>query len=326
LKEVWAIGVDLGGTKLEAARVDEEGKVLDSVRMATRAREPHLAVEEDIVAAVRQLEKKAGSFPIGVGIGMAGQIDGSTGQVHFAPNLGWHDVPLRVDLEKALELPVVVTNDVRAVTLGEWLHGTGRDCDDLVCLYVGTGIGGGVVTGGRLLSGSTNSAGELGHVTIDLDGPVCTCGNYGCMEALAGGWAIARQARELVSRNPEAGGKILSLVGGSVDSVTAKTVAVAAGGGDGPSIAILEDAGRALAAGCVSLVNVFNPSRLILGGGVIDGVPWLIDRVREGVTKRALPAATGRLQVLASFLGAKAGAVGAASLALRMFGGHAGRA
>jgi glucokinase len=223
-------------------------------------------------------------------------------------------------MEDSLGMPVAVTNDVRAVTWGEWLHGAGRGYDDLICLYVGTGIGGGVVSGGRILSGCTNSAGELGHITIEIDGPVCTCGNRGCMEALAGGWAIARRAREIIMSNPEQGKMLLRLGGGSVEAVTAETVARSAHSGDEVSLRLLDEVGKALAAGCVSLVNAFNPCRLILGGGVIDGVPELIDKVRQGVRKSALPVASKVLEVVPGLLGSRAGVVGAGSLAMRSFG------
>ena len=219
------------------------------------------------------LQERAGSRPVAVGVGIPGQIEEETGVVLFAPNLGWRKVPLLADLRHLLGMPVAVTNDVRAITWGEWVHGAGRGIDDIVCLYVGTGIGGGVVSAGRLLSGCTNTAGELGHITVDMDGPPCTCGNSGCLESIAGGWAIARQAQQMIREDGQAGKTLLAFAEGSVDAVTAETVARSASAGDSLSLALLEKVGRALTAGCVSLVNAFNPCKLILGGGVIDGVP-----------------------------------------------------
>ncbi len=314
--ERWALGVDLGGTKLEVARVDEGGQILDTLRMATDVDGGPASVEADMARMSRALWERADSLPKGIGVGIAGQIDRQRGQVRFAPNLGWRDVPLREDLERLLGIPAVVTNDVRAITWGERLHGAGRGIDDLLCLYVGTGIGGGVVSAGRLLEGCTNTAGELGHIIIDVNGPPCTCGSRGCFEALAGGWAIALQAQEMVRNNPRLGGGMLTLAGGAIDKITAETVARAAASGDYSALRLLENASCALIAGCVSLVNAFNPCRLILGGGVINGVPDLIDRVREGVKRDALPAATAGLEVVAGLLGASAGVVGAASLAM----------
>jgi len=318
MKGPWAVGVDVGATKIEAARVNLGGMVGDSIRTATNVSGGPKAIIADILEAVRTLTERAGSDPAGVGAGIAGQIDRDTGSVQFAPNLGWRDVPLRADLEEALGIDTVVTNDVRAATFGEWLHGAGRGYNDIVCVYVGTGIGGGVVAAGRMLSGCTNTAGEIGHITIDLNGPPCTCGNRGCLEALAGGWALARAARLMIEEDPKGGRTLLEMAGGITADVSAETIARAAKKGDAMALRLLEDAGRALAAGCVSLVNAFNPCRLILGGGVVDGVPELIDRVRRGLDQRALPAARAGVEVVPAVLGPIAGVVGAGSLALHI--------
>jgi glucokinase len=322
MKQTWALGVDLGGTKLEVARVGEDGTVGDSLRMATNVAGGPEAIERDISDMAGALRGRAGTMPVGIGVGIAGQIAGRTGVVRFSPNLGWNEVPLLADLHRLLDMPVAVTNDVRAITWGEWVHGAGQGLDDIVCLYVGTGIGGGVVSGGRLLAGCTNAAGELGHITVDMGGPPCTCGNAGCLEAFAGGWAIARQARQMILEDRKAGEMLLALAGGCIENVSAETVAKSATAGDTLSLALLDKVGRALAAGCAGLVNAFNPCRLILGGGVIDGVPELIDKVRDGVRGRALPAATSNLEVVRGALGAAAGVIGAASLAMRTFGGE----
>jgi glucokinase len=259
-----------------------------------------------------------------VGIGMAGQIDGATGTVRFAPNLGWREVPLRADIEVALDVPVIVTNDVRAAMWGEWLHGAGKGYDDVLSLFVGTGIGGGVVSNGRIVAGCANTAGEFGHITIELKGPLCTCGNQGCLEALAGGWAIARQAQDMVREAPEAGRALLTAAGGAPEGISAATVAGCAHAGDPLSLLLVDRVGRALVAGCVSLVNAFNPCMVILGGGVIEGLPELVGKVREGVKSKALPAATASLEVRPAALGGSAGVVGAASLVLSASPGGTG--
>ena len=219
-EQPFAIGVDFGGTKIEVAHV-EGGSVRRRLRLATDVAGGAEAVQAQIVTAVRSLAKEAAAHPLGVGVGVAGQIEPGNGRVHFAPNLHWHDVPLQSALANTLGLPVVVTNDVRAATWGEWLHGAGKGCDDLVCLFVGTGIGGGVVSGGRMLVGSTNSGGELGHVTVNLDGPPCHCPNRGCLEALASGWAIAEQARSAVAADTAAGAALLRLARGTTRRSTA---------------------------------------------------------------------------------------------------------
>jgi glucokinase len=311
------MGVDLGGTKVEVAHVDASGHLVERLRRPTDVKDGVAAVEEEIVTAARELEERAGSSPGAVGVGVAGQIEQESGIVRFAPNLDWHDVPLQSDLSRALRLPVVVANDVRAATWGEWLHGAGQGCDDLVCLFVGTGIGGGVVSGGRMLSGCSNTAGELGHMPIDLHGPSCHCGNRGCLEAHAGGWAIARRAQEAVVMEPGAGATLLQMAHGRPEDLTAEIVAQAAHHGDPLAQKLVDEVAGALIAGAIGLVNAFNPCRLILGGGVMEGLPELLDRIDQGVRQRALAAARDPLQVLPALLHNDAGVVGAAALALR---------
>jgi glucokinase len=313
------IGVDLGGTKIETALVDNQGKILARERRPTPVAKGPAGVRDEILTAIRTLLNRQGTKASAVGVGVAGQVDRESGTVVFAPNLRWENVPLRDDLAKGLELPVVVANDVRAATWGEWLDGAGRDCEDLVCLFAGTGIGGGVVSGGRMLSGHNNTAGEIGHMTVDLNGPPCTCGNRGCFEALAGGWAIARRAESAVAKDPAAGARLLELADQRPTSITAEIVTKAFRLGDPLAAGIVEETAQALIAGCVGLVNAFNPERLILGGGVVQGLPELTDWIGRGIRSRALKAATSGLQVLPSKLQGDAGVIGAAALSQRIF-------
>jgi glucokinase len=316
----WAVGIDLGGTKIEVAQVDAHGEVGMRMRLSTDVMAGPEAVIAGIAAAVRDLFEGAGIPPAGVGIGVAGQVEPKAGTVRFAPNLGWINVELGKELAERLETQVVVVNDVRAEALGEWVHGAGKGFDDLVCLFIGTGIGGGVVSSGRLLEGCSNTAGELGHITVDVGGRVCHCGNKGCLEALAGGWAIAARAQELVTAEKKRGRAILDEAGGITKAITAKHVAHAARGGDPLAREIVDEVSEALIAGCTSIVNAFNPCRLILGGGIIDGLPALVDTIGKGVQQRALAAATERLRVIPSALGDDAGVIGAATLALKRHG------
>ncbi|HET6420020.1 MAG TPA: ROK family protein [Geobacteraceae bacterium] len=321
-EDTLTVGVDLGGTKIEVALVDATGSVLMRRRLATRVGEGPVVIQSEIIETVMDLRNRSGAKPAALGIGVAGQVDPVTGTVHFANNLGWREVPIGRVLGDALGMPVFVTNDVRAATWGEWLYGAGRGCGDIVCLFVGTGIGGGIVSGGRMLAGCSNTAGELGHITVDLNGPRCNCGNRGCMEALAGGWAIARRARESVENDPVAGASMLRKAGGHTEGINTRIVSEAAAEGDPVAAGILETAARALAAGAVGLVNAFNPGRLILGGGVIEGLPWLVDRIDEEVHRRALAVAGAPLQVLPSQLGNDAGVIGAAIMAMRLLAGE----
>jgi len=314
--ERCALGIDLGGTKIKLALVSGDGRILADRRLATAAEGGPGRVREQILHGCRELQAEAVSAPVGLGVGVAGQVRAADGVVRFAPNLDWHDVPLQAELESVLRMPVALVNDVRAATWGEWLFGAGRGCDDLVCVFVGTGIGGGIVSGGRILAGSSNSAGEIGHMTVDLHGPPCHCDNRGCLEALAGGWAIARRAREAVLADPAAGAVLSRMAFEQGGDLSAEIVTAGLRAGDPLARRIVDEVTAALIAGAVGLVNAFNPRRLIFGGGVIDGLPELVERVDQGIRQRALPAAWEDLEVMATALGSNAGVIGAAAVAL----------
>jgi len=315
--DLSAVGVDLGGTKIAVALVNEQGRILKSSRFATDVEGGASAVVAQITESVNRLVGNSDSSVAGIGVGVAGQIEAESGVVRFAPNLDWHDVPLQSQLSAACNLPVVITNDVRAITWGEWQFGAGKGCDNLICAFVGTGIGGGVVIDGNVVSGCSNTAGEIGHITIDLQGTRCTCGNRGCLETLAGGWGIAHQAHQAVAADPAAGAKLLEMADGKAEEISAKLVADAYQKGDALAKQLVDKAGEALVAGMVSLVNAFNPCRLILGGGVIDGLPELVERVEQGVGEKGLAAATSSLQVVTAQLDENAGIIGAAAFAMQ---------
>jgi glucokinase len=318
------IGVDLGGTRIRVAQVSQRGEILYKTRIATPSNDGAEAVTDAIIAAVRALQLTTAQPALGIGIGVAGQIDTAGETVRFAPNLRWQDLPLRATLQQRLGLPVVLLNDVRAATWAELRFGAGQGCRELLCLFIGTGIGGCLVSGGRIISGASNSAGELGHMSVALNGPLCRCGNHGCLEALAGGWAIARRANEAVAADPKSGAALIRLADRQPGAITSKMVAEAAHAGDKLAGQIIAEVSEALISGVVSLVNAFNPERLILGGGVIEGLPELIARIEQGVKKRALPAASEVLQVVPAKLQNDAGVIGAASFAWQRFGGNGG--
>lgn len=309
----WAIGVDIGGTKIEVAHVTDAGSIQKLITTPTWVQGGSNAIEAQIISAVKELLKDVRTPPQGLGIGIAGQVTESSGVVHFAPNLNWNEVPLKTNLSKSLSMPIFVTNDVRAAALGEWIYGAGKGCSDLVCLFIGTGIGGGIVSGGRMLSGASNTAGELGHMVVAMGGPLCTCGNRGCLEALASGWAIAHEAQRAIQADPDSGLKLLEIAEGSLHAITAKTVAQAFHEGDPLSALIIEKMTQALIAGAVNIVNTLNPRRLILGGGVINGISELIFSIEQGVHRQALSAATKSLEVMPAKLRQNAGAIGAAA-------------
>lgn len=315
-----ALGIDLGGTKLGLALVDRAGRVSGSERRETATAGGPEGVIAELAAGARLLLGAAPAAVGSVGVGFAGQVDARAGVVRSAQNLaGWEGFPLAEALRGALSLPVAIANDVSAITLAEHAAGAGRGIDDLVVVAVGTGVGGGVIAGGRLLEGAGGLAGELGHLTLVADGRRCRCGNRGCLEAYAGGWAIAERAREVVDEAPEAGRAILEAAGGSAE-ITAEWVAHAARGGDPLARRLVAETGRLLGAGLVSVIHAFNPRRLILTGGVIEGMSDLVAAAAAEVRKRAIAVFLEELEIVPAALGAEAGAIGAALLAQRRFG------
>jgi glucokinase len=308
-----AIGIDLGGTKIALGVVGRTGAILDAIRIPTGAARRPSAILDDIVACVRDRwsERLPRSRPVGVGV--AGQVD-ADGTVLFGPNLNWHDVPLRAALARALGRRVTVLNDVQAAAYGEWKHGAGRGCAHLVCLFVGTGVGGGIVAGGRMYAGASGSAGELGHLVVEAHGRKCRCPGSGCLEAYAGGWAIAERAREAVRAAPARAAKLLE-VAGDVASLTSQHVEEAYRARDPLAQELVEETMGYLVGGLVSIVNGLNPQRIVLGGGVLEGFRSMVPKLERQVRRRALPAAADGLRVVPAALGGESGLVGAATFA-----------
>ncbi|MGH7504462.1 MAG: ROK family protein, partial [Longimicrobiales bacterium] len=298
--------------------VDGDGHVTASARAATDAERGFEAIVLEVEATIRSLGP-AVEHARAVGVGVAGQVDRKTGVVRYAPNLRWHEAPLGPTIEQRLGLPVVVSNDVRAAAWGEWHHGAARGVDDLVVVFVGTGVGGGVISGGRLLDGCTNAAGELGHMTIAHGGRRCRCGNHGCLEAYAGGWAIAERAREAVASDPDGGARIAALAR-PPDGITAATVTEAADEGDAFALKLISETTDYLASGIVAIANAFNPCMFVLGGGVLDHRPEELERLRTQVAERALGVVSDSLRIVPAALAGQAGVIGAASMAAAALG------
>jgi len=310
-----ALGIDLGGTKVALALVAADGTIRHRCRVETEADAGADRVIEDITRAGKELVDKADDELTAIGAGVAGQVDSHAGIVRTTPNLeGWDDVPLAERLENAFGVPAAITNDLNAITLGEQAHGAGKGYDDLVVVFVGTGVGGGVITGGRLVEGTGGYAGEIGHTTLIADGRDCTCRSRGCLEAYVGGWAIAARARD-AAREDEAAGKELVRLGGSIGSIeeiTAETVDRAATAGDPLARRLIEETGRLLGFGLVSVIHTFNPRRVVLGGGVIDGMPDLVPTATEVVQENAMKVFLENLEIAPAALGDDAGVIGAA--------------
>ncbi len=304
------LGIDLGATKISAAMVDEDGRILSHGGRRLHQNEGSDAVIRDMI----QLAHRSiadGAEPAAIGIGVAGQVDAQTGVVRHAPNLRWKDVELGARVSSELGCPVVVANDVRAATIGEWRHGAGRGASELLCIFVGTGIGGSVVSGGRILEGASNAFGEVGHSVLVSGGRPCHCPARGCLEAYVGGWAIAERARERVRSDPRHG-VWLRRRAGAIARIDARTVGEAALAGDPLGRAIMRETADYLASGVAGLVNAFNPARVLLGGGIVEGWPEIVEVVAQRVRTDCQPPAARVARVLRVALGHDATLVGAA--------------
>ncbi len=223
----------------------------------------------------------------------------------------WRNVQLRHILAEKLGVVTYIINDASAAALGEYRFGAGRGFDNMIYLTVSTGIGGGIIVDGELYSGADGCAGELGHMTIEVDGPQCHCGNFGCLEALASGWAVVREAKTRINQGEKS--SIIELVDGRFESITAETVAVAARRGDQLAANIVRDAANYLGVGLANLVNIFNPELIVIGGGLSKMGNMLLKPARKVLKERAftLPARTVRL--VRARLGGNAGIIGAAA-------------
>ncbi len=308
-----SVGVDLGGTKMLTALVDEDGKVLREDRQPTGANRGADDLVHSIVEAARRLTGGRPSSACAVGVGVAAQVD-HRGTVRFSPNLRLKELPLREELEAALGLPVRVLNDVRAATVGEWRFGVGRGESDLVCLFIGTGLGGGVVSGGRLLVGRSNAAGELGHLTVVAGGRPCTCPNRGCLEAYVGGWAIAARAREAAGDHPDEAARFARAAGVPLESADAHVVLEQARRGDPFAERVVAETRSFLSAGLVGIANAFNPRLIVAGGGVVSGGD-LFESALVDARPRMLPSIAEPLRGARAALGDAAVAIGAATWA-----------
>jgi len=307
------LGIDLGATKVVSGLVAPDGTI---VRHSGRHVVAHLGPGAVIRAVARSALACLGDdypVPPRIGIAVAAQVDPRTGTVVHAPNLAWRDVALSNRLREELRAPVTVVNDARAAAFAEWKHGAGVGSSDMFLLTLGTGVGGSAVVGGRLLEGGSHACGEIGHITIVVGGRKCHCPNWGCFEAYVGGWAIAERAREAVRSDPTAGSDLVERAGG-VELITAQTVFQAYRSGDLLSGRLVRETERFLADGAVSVVNAFNPSVLVMAGGLVAGMPGFIPTVESAIRARCQPPAAGARVVPAVF-GEDAALVGAACVA-----------
>jgi len=295
------IGVDLGGTKIAAALLTEEGKVLNRKQIPTRAEEG----PERIIQRIEELidELSADREIRGIGVAAPGPLDANTGILYSPPNLpGWKDIPLKDLLEHRFQLPVHVENDANAAAWGEYWWGAGKRRDPMLYLTVSTGVGGGWVLGGQLFRGVHTYAGEVGHTIVDPDGPPCSCGRSGCLESLVSGWAMAKRWREWDGKKRE---------------LTAEQIFALHREGDPLAGKLVGEAIRHLAIGLSNLVHLFDPSLIVIGGGISRAGDLLFFPLRQELEKWLMPAFQKSCEVIPAELGPDAGTWGAAALAIR---------
>jgi glucokinase len=307
-----AIGADLGGTKLLVGAVDSEQRILH------RGQEPsHGRTGEEVVAMLEtEVLEALDACPdaVAVGLGIPATIDRRRGVAVNAVNLPLADVPVRDLMRQKLPLPVYIDNDANCAALAEHLHGAGAGTTNMILLTIGTGIGGGMILDGQLYRGSSGAGAELGHVVIDMDGPRCqgSCPNHGCVEALASGTALGREGRAAAAREPDSA---LGRLAGAGEEITGRAVTAAAIAGDAVAVEVVALIGGRLGVALASFANIFDPDVIVIGGGVGAAGELLLEPAREQVRSRALPP-MNEVPVVAAELGADAGMIGAAAMAL----------
>ena len=310
-----AIGIDVGGTKINALRVSRDGSILQ------RSNSPTPADDEE--ATMTTMVELASSLRtpavVAIGVGAAGMVDATDGVLRFAPNLAWRNLPIAQRMRDALGLPCQVDNDASMGAYGEFRFGAGRGYRHMLLVTVGTGIGGGIGADGRLFRGAHGFAAEIGHIIVEPGGPLCGCGNRGCWEQVAAGRAIDRLGRDEAREHPHS--ILRRLAGGDPEKVTGMLVTEAAQQGDDAAREILAEVGRRLGEGIAGLVNVLDPQVVVVGGGAIVAEDLLLEPARAAFHEAVeAPEHRPRVPIVPAQLGNDAGAVGAATLALEELG------
>ncbi len=310
----YKIGVDVGGTNIKVALVDKKGNIVYSNTVPTRAEMGYEYTISNMKQAIYELmkETKTSKEVIdGIGFGFPGQVDCERGIVRLAPNIpGWVNVPIASIIEEEFGITTKIDNDVRCAALGELNFGAGKDCQNLICITVGTGIGSGLIVNGKLVRGASNAAGELGHIKLQMQGgPICGCGDTGCLEAFASGPAIVAMAEQYIL-----GGKSTKYRELANPDITPYVVAEAAKQGDTVAKRIFEIIGEYIGIGMASVVNLLNPERIVIGGGVADAGDLLIEPIKRTLKERAMPIQAAAVEIVPAELGNTAGVIGASLL------------
>lgn len=308
------IGIDVGGTNVKIALVDD-GKIIYSNSVPTYAQMGYEYTVNNIKQAIKDLMKETETTAAdikGIGFDFPGQVDYKTGVVKLAPNIpGWVNVPIAQMIEEEFHIPTRIDNDVRCAALGEMNFGAGKGCQNFVCITVGTGIGSGLVVNGQLVRGAANAAGEIGHIKLQMkDGPICGCGDTGCLEAFASGPSIVAMAQDYLKSGKST--KFREMAGDG--EITPYIVAKAAEAGDPVAKRIFTIIGEYVGMGLVSVINLLNPEKVIIGGGVAEAGDLLLEPIRKTVMERAMVVARESVEIVPAELGNSAGVIGASML------------
>ena len=332
-----ALGIDIGGTNITTALINRAGRIIKVISTSTRSHLGRRHLLDTIKHLVREMLKnphldslptgtlsgrllQAGE-PVGIGVGLPGSVDAGLGIILAkTPNLPrWQGFPIKQLLESEFNLPTWVENDANLAALGEKWWGNGRPYDNLVCYTIGTGIGGGIIINGQIYNGSFYYAGEVGHIIVDINGPPCKCGSYGCLEVMTAGPAIVRRTRKAI-RKTQAPTLIRKLSRGDPDNITAKIVFDAAKRGDKLALNIVSETAYYLGVGISQVVNLLDPQAIIIGGRISLAGEILFRPVRRTVNKLIMPSPSRRLKILPAALGEYATVTGAATLIFQKSG------
>jgi glucokinase len=316
-REALALGIDLGGTKILTAVIGAQGKIVSRDQSVTPAEKGQDAVIHSILESVNRALHQAGIDPsdlIAVGVGAPGLSNPETGILFTSPNLpGWRDVPLREIVEKRLNKKTFLINDANAAALGEFNFGAGKGARHFIYITVSTGIGGGIIIDGNIYSGSSGTAGEIGHMTIDNEGPLCNCGNRGCWEALASGKALADEAIRQIQGGART--SILGYAGHAIEKVTAEVIHRSAEEGDELANRLIARTGYYVGVGLANLINIFNPELIVIGGGLANMGERLLKPAFKEAEKRSFKESYRAVRFAPAALGKNSGVLGAAAFA-----------
>lgn len=295
--ERFAIGIDIGGTKIAAALLSQEGELIDSSQVLTLAQEGPQAVFDRVADQILRLASQRPGAVVGVGIGSPGKVDSKHGVVYDAVNLGWKEVKLDEEITNRTgkSLPIWIQKDTNLNALGEYYFGTCQTCTDFVYIGVGSGLGAGIITNGQLITGADWYAADVGHLSIDPDGEACVCGGRGCAELVASGPGLVRVTKKLLANDSGT-----SILAGQTE-LTPADVLTAAGNGDSLALEALTEVGRTLGIVMSACTVILNPARFVIGGGLgTAGFDFILPTVREELTRRTLPNHRGKMDILRS--------------------------